>query len=80
LDKLRLMAGMPERSEWQRRYDESVARERAALKQADDVSGTELATQMGGCLPGGVGAGVLAPAGVVAFIRRRRRHPGRSQR
>lgn len=58
-------------SDWQRRYDESLAQERA-VHAADDVSGGKFAAiEASGCLPGWAGAVALAVVGVLLFIRRR---------
>ncbi len=60
-----------DRSDWQHRYDESLAEERA-LHATDDVSGGECAAiEASGCLPWWPGAIALAVTGVLLFIRRR---------
>ena len=68
------MTGVDSRTDWQRRYEESLAKEREALRQADDVSDAEVvATETSMWLPGWIGAAVLAFAGVVGLLRRRAR-------
>ena len=57
-------------TEWQRRYDESVARETASV-DADGASGAQFAAmEASGCLPGWVGAIASVSTAAVAFIRR----------
>ena len=61
-----------ERAGWQHRYNDSLARERVALQQSDDVTGTEAAAiETTGCLPGWLGAAVLTVTLIGGFIRRR---------
>ena len=61
-----------ERTGWQDRYNESLARERARLQKSDDVTGTEAAAiETTGCLPGWLGAAVLTVTVIGGFIRRR---------
>jgi hypothetical protein len=75
-----VMAGGEGTSEWQRRYDDSLAQE-AAASGADDTTGAEFAAlEASGCLPGWAGATALGLAAAVAYIRRsvrrsRSRHP-----
>jgi hypothetical protein len=63
------------RSEWQRRYDESIARERASIESADDeVSGGEyVAMEASRVLPGVVGVAAAAVTALAMFVRRRHR-------
>ncbi len=65
-------------SEWQRRYDESLARE-ADAADSDEVTGAEYAAmEASGCLPGWAGAIALGLTAAVAFIRRAVRRSRRS--
>jgi hypothetical protein len=62
------------RSDWQRRYDESLERERQRLSEYEDATeGEVLAMEAVGCLPGWLGAAGLAITAFVLFLRRRRR-------
>jgi hypothetical protein len=57
---------------WQRRYEESLARQRAAPGQAGDLSAGEVAAiESTGCLPGWEGLAALAVTGGLVLIRRR---------
>jgi hypothetical protein len=59
---------------WRRRYDQSIVREDAALKESDDLSGAEVVGfESGSWLPGWFGAVVLAITGAAALVRRRGR-------
>ena len=67
-------------TEWQRRSDESVAREAASV-DADGTSGAEFAAmEASGCLPGCAASIALGLTVAFTFIRRAVRHPrGRSK-
>ena len=67
-------------TEWQRRYDESVAREAASV-DADGTSAAEFAAmEASGCLPGWAGSIALGLTVALTFIRRAvRRSRGRSE-
>jgi hypothetical protein len=57
-------------NEWQRRYNESIRRHRAA---AEPVNGEDMALVATGCVPGWIGLALTAASGVVFWWRRRRR-------
>ena len=60
------------RSEWQRKYDESLAREQIRLDDEAAAAGPEgVAIEVGGCLPGWLGVGLVAISGIVVALRRR---------
>lgn len=62
------------RSDWQGRYDESLARERARIDNANNVSGGEYAAMKGsGLLPGVLGVAAAAITALAMFVRRRKR-------
>ena len=64
------VGGSESTNDWQRRYDESVARE-ATSADTNATDGAEFAAmEASGCLPGWLGAILLALTAAAVFIRR----------
>jgi hypothetical protein len=59
------------RSDWQGKYDESLARERRRLDNEAAAGPEGVAVAVRGCLPGWLGVAVVAVVGVVVALRRR---------
>jgi len=62
-----------DRTEWQRRYDESLAAERRKARDSDVTAGEIVAMEVSGCLPGALGVATIATTAIVMLLRRRTR-------
>jgi hypothetical protein len=74
------MVAPDERTEWQRRYDRSLAEEREKASDDEVTIGEIAAFEASGCLPGGLGAVVFAATTAVVLMRRRARRRSPRQR
>jgi hypothetical protein len=62
-----------DRSEWQRRYEESLDAERRKAEGDESDAAAVVAMEVSGCLPGALGVVALAAAAIVMLVRRRTR-------
>ena len=64
------MGDAKDMSDWQRRYDESIARESASADPDDTAGAESAAMEASGFLPGWAGAIAFGLTAAVVFIRR----------
>ena len=62
-----------EQSDWQRRHEESLERERHRSQEEDLTTGEVVAIEATGCLPGWFGMVGAVAAALAVLLRRRRR-------